>query len=60
MPERVRWMHRYDAWLTNVCEKGGLIVVATPYELDTDHRRIATEAARLRDRAIRAVRRLPL
>ena len=31
----------YDAFLSRVCDEAGVVVVATPYELGTDHGAIA-------------------
>lgn len=45
----------YDALLSRICDEGGLIVIATPYDLDTNHGQIADEAAGMRDRAFRAI-----
>jgi len=45
----------YDAFLSRVCDEGGLMVIATPYELATDHGQLAAAAAKMRDRAFRAV-----
>ena len=45
---------RYDAWLSRVCDEG-LIIVATPYELDTNHSELAAAAAACKTRALTAV-----
>jgi len=42
----------YDSLLKQVCEAGSFVVIATPYELDLDHRAIAREAEEKFDGAL--------
>ena len=37
----------YDAFLAQMCDDAGVVMIATPYELGTNHTKISAECQRL-------------